>query len=1086
MKRMIKLLFILLVPSLLLAEAQKVGTVSVLLFSEGKPLASNEVKLDGKEVFKTDKDGAMQTSLSVGKHQIEIFGKDSAGNNLGYFKKSITIQGGKDTQVIATLSKKGADTIDIDTPVKTSAVKERTEQKATGEGTLVGTVLSSEAGTPISGARVFVRGTSVDVRTDANGKFTAKVPAGITLSISVVHSAYSAQTIGNIKVQNNGKTFKTVKLTPASMELEEFVVLAPKVTGSIAEVMQEEKQSSAVTNILGSEEMSKKGDSDAASALKRVTGVTLVGSKVYVRGLGDRYSNTEMNSMPLPSPDPSKRAVPLDIFPSGVISSLKVQKSGTADIPASFGGGYVDIRTKEKSNDDYIKISIGAKGSTNTGKEVPVYEGGDNDWTGYDGGYRALPARLLNGYRAADGKIRLLPIDYPGGSSAAEEKELERALLEDVLAGRKYDFTDKKLPVGMSVGIEGAYTYEIDDDHKLSIFVNYGYSQEHTYVKETITKAVPDTLNPDPDGTISKAVLSTFGGEAFRTTSEYSNSGIINIGYSFADIFDMRYTKLYTHTGQKVTRYTEGQLGSNQDYIHFYDLEWEERTLTADQLNGEADYEVFSLDHTFSFGIEKASAQLHQPNNTRIGYISDPNKDDDPILQTSSSFNYVTALESKDDVKAFYLKNRTYLNIFDEKDYVEIGYAKSRKNRRSDQFRFGIAPTVSGLTGKFDPLLEEYLYNTDTGDEGFALSYLYYNAFEAQVDETSKYINFSLKPWSWLDVMFGIRQVDIDQKITSFSTEKVSVSGDDQIYCYYSRNRLKCKTYVYVYSASDSLYEIENELFPSASLKFKINKYNSIDVAYSKTFIMPDLREATPDKYSHPTEIADVFGRASLEHTVINSYDLKYSHYFSDTESVKIGLFYKELTNPIEDTEGVDNSLPKYTFTNAESATIYGIEVDGRKELNFIHNWLDNFFLSGNLAFIKSEVQLNEQQLNLFTSHDRELQGLSPIVINLALSYETSDRSVTLAYNKMGERIRRLGQRQQEGTKLILNPDTIEVPADILDFIWIENFDNGLGVKLKVGNILDSETLWYKYEEDVAIKTFKTGVTFSVSASYKF
>ena len=143
------------------------------------------------------------------------------------------------------------------------------------------------------------------------------------------------------------------------MELEEFIVLAPKVHGSLTSVMAEEKQSNAITNILSSEQMSKKGDSSAASALKRVTGVTLVdGKNVFVRGLGDRYSNIEMNSMPLPSPDPTKRIVPLDIFPSGVISSMKVQKSATADIPASFGGGYIDIRTKDSAKDDYVKLTL--------------------------------------------------------------------------------------------------------------------------------------------------------------------------------------------------------------------------------------------------------------------------------------------------------------------------------------------------------------------------------------------------------------------------------------------------------------------------------------------------------------------------------------------------------------------------------------------------------------------------------------------------------------------------------------------------------------------------------------------------------
>ncbi len=119
---------------------------------------------------------------------------------------------------------------------------------------------------------------------------------------------------------------------------------------------------------MGYEELKKKGDATAAAALRRVTGVTLVdGKNIYVRGLGERYSNIEMNGLPLPSPNPMKRTVPLDIFPSSVIGSLKVQKSASADIPSSFGGGYIDIRTKEVFDEDFIKISLAGRINNYTG-----------------------------------------------------------------------------------------------------------------------------------------------------------------------------------------------------------------------------------------------------------------------------------------------------------------------------------------------------------------------------------------------------------------------------------------------------------------------------------------------------------------------------------------------------------------------------------------------------------------------------------------------------------------------------------------------------------------------------------------------
>ena len=290
-----------------LAYAQKMGTASVFTFFDGTALSNNEVLVNGKDSYMTDADGSVEIDLNVGFHQIEIFGKASDGNHLGYAREQIEIKESRDTQAIVSFSKEDSiPAINVDTPLGKLGGRE-SYLKHSAKGVLEGIVLTSDKNMPISNARVFVKGTSIDAKTDDNGKFSIKIPADSHVSISIVHSEYSSQTINNLVVEKDSSISTEVKLTPASMELEEFIVLAPKISGSIASIMQEEKQSNSISNILGSEEFSKKGDSDAASALKRVTGVTLIGGKnIYVRGLGDRYSNIEMNSMPLPSPDPTK------------------------------------------------------------------------------------------------------------------------------------------------------------------------------------------------------------------------------------------------------------------------------------------------------------------------------------------------------------------------------------------------------------------------------------------------------------------------------------------------------------------------------------------------------------------------------------------------------------------------------------------------------------------------------------------------------------------------------------------------------------------------------------------------------------
>lgn len=1055
MKKLLQLLLLMTLPLVVVASELKEGTLSVLLFSEGKPLADNEIKVDGKKVFKTDEDGAVKISLHEGRHQIEIFGKNTAGENLGYFKKPVSIKEGRDTEIIATLSKTGADSIDIDTPVAVAASVEREEQKATGEGTLAGQVLSSEGNTPIAGARVFVRGTAVDVRTDENGRFSAKVPSGKTLSISVVHSAYSAQTLGGIVVKKDGTTARTVKLTPASMELEEFVVLAPKIEGSIADVMAEEKQINAIANILGSAELSKKGDSDAAAALKRVTGVTLVdGKSIYVRGLGDRYSNIEMNSLPLASPDPTKRSVPLDIFPASVIGSMKVQKSATADIPSNFGGGYIDIRTKDVSKDSFIKVSAGIKGNSNTGKESHNYGGSSTDWFGFDDGYRAIWQDILDAAEVRVGER--VPSFTTNDYTEAQLIEFTKGYVD-----RDYNIETRKLPIGFSGSIEGADYWELDDENLISVYGNYGYSQSHNYVKENFYG-----YDMTIDGELGENA--TQYGTNEKSVSEYAHGGMLNIGYNFSDVLKTKYTKLYTRTAQDSTRIVDGIIGSNYDHLLKYYLEWEERVTDVDQLTGEFDYELFNKKSTTSFGLERATAKLYQPNNYHYSYIEESGN---IHVDHQISNHLAKRLESDDELYAMYLNNKMEMDLLSDEDYIDMGVKFSTKDRVSRQNKFFMRQMgASGvddseMTGDIESIYYEYVRADIPYDErALLVSPLFTPAdyFDAEVDEANLFVNIFVKPYADLEIMGGVRYVDFSQTVYQYMEDRANPD--------ISLRRL-------IQRIPESL-EIQNA-YPSISAKYKFDEKNQFDAALSSTYIAPDLREFTSGEYFHPYDVATVVGNPNLVNTDIYSLDLKYSHFFSDTESVKIGTFFKYLDKPIEDVMIISSSLPIYSFDNADSAILYGLEVDGRKELSFLSQYLKNYFLSGNFSYTESEVTLREEQLSTFTTNYRQLQGLSPFVLNLTFSYEKDDRNVALSYNKMDERIRKVGLK--DGSYAY--PDYYEVPPHLLDIVWIEKLKD-FAFKFKAGNILNDKTIWK--QGDRITKEFKTGTTFDISVSYTY
>lgn len=1044
------------------AHAQEVGTLSVFMLKSGKPLSNNEIIIDSKKTLRTDADGSVKVVLTVGKHQIEIFGKSSNNKNLGYFKKPITIKEGKDTQVVASFTMNEPE-IDIDTPVGEMVEDKKKDEKAKGEGTLNGKVLTSDRQTPIAGARVFVKGTSIDTRTDDAGHFSVQIPANSAVSISVVHSAYSAQTINDINVAKGASVSKTVKLTPASLELEEFVVLAPKVEGSIADIMTEEKEASSISNILGSEEFEKKGDGNAAAALRRVTGITLVdGKSIYVRGLGERYSNIEMNSLPLPSPDPTKRTVPLDIFPSSVIGSLKVQKSASADIPSNFGGGYIDIRTKDTSKEDFIKVSLGSSANSNTGKESDNYYGSDTDWLGYDNGYRAIIDDILTAGAVNVGeRIKSFTPEY------FTEDQLVQYTTDFV--DRNYNTYSRKLPIGLNGSIEGSKNFEINDEHSLSIFANYGYSQDHSYVQEKFygyDMGTNGQLHSEAD---------TYGTNS-KSYSSYYQGGSLNVGYNYLDLLKLKYTKLYTRNAQKATRIVDGVYGSNYDQQTNYYLDWEERILNADQINGEFDYEIFNKKSKAEFGFEYAQAHLYQPNNFNYSYIEEQGITH--INNAVSAPHVANRLKSDDELYAMYIKNKVFIDWLSDEDTVEFGMNMSTKDRISRQNKFNLRPIGAvdiddaTLTSDIESFYYQYVRNNIPYNErGFIVSSAFKAAdyFDATVDELGMYGNMFIKPYDNIETSFGTKFVDLSQTVFQYQLDSTNPDM----------------------TARSLIQRIPSTLdvtgfYPSASLKYKYDEDNHFDVAVSKTYIVPDLREFTSGEYFHPYDVATVVGNPNLENTNLYNLDLKYSHYMSDSENIKGGLFFKYLDKPIEDVIRPSSSLPIYSYDNADSAILYGVEVDGRKNFDFLGRDYQNYYLSGNFSYTDSEVSLRDEQLATYSTNHRQLQGLSQIVLNTTVGYDNDKRNIALSYNKMSERIRKIGVIDEYAY-----PDYYEIPPHLVDLVWQEKFKdvdtfglNNLEMKIKIGNILDDETIW-KQGSNVTQK-FKTGQTVSVSLSSKF
>lgn len=1057
------------------------GNLSFFILKDGKAMANQEIIIFKKEnvatinrkgsynkhaEFRSDSDGYLYVVLPEGNYQIQVVAKEKSVVQ-AYAKKKFIIQKDKQTQIIMSLKQDDSLAfIDMEAPkAENEDTQIKQKEKKLENGFVQLSLISSEDKKPIKGARVFVKGLSVDITSDSKGSVLLDIPEG-NQTISIIHNDFSSQTI-KLSVIAKETSMRAIELSPASLELEEFVVLAPHVEGSIASLTAEKKNASSIAEVLGSEQMSKKGDSNAASALKRVSGITLVdGKDIYVRGLGARYSNVELNSMHLPSPNPTQRVVPLDIFPSSVIGSLKVQKSFSADIPGNFAGGYIDIRTKEDITEDYVKVSIATKAHSSAldGTQGNFYEGGDGDWTGYDDGTRAIASSVLEAGKVQVGEKQPLfsPFfsDKDGNRPFTQEQLIQ--MTKDITA-RKHDTSKGDIPLGFKGAFEVSQKFEIDSKNKLGFLANYSYDQSHAHITEQYYN-----YEINGDGTIDTEPSTTGVNE--RTKSSIRHGGMFNLNYNYDDIFKIKYTKMYLLNTKEQTRITDGTLGSNQDLQQLYALDWEERELNIDQVSGLFKHHIWS-DMELDFGTQWSTATLDQPNNLRYEYIDFTGTGTDYQLKTASVQNLINHnLTSDDDVKSFYLKEKADMHLFSDEDKLEVGVSVTHKTRESRSNKFFLNASNNTipkdeLRDSPDTIFENNInnYNGSYYDMGLLVNTLFSPSdyYDATLDQNAYYIKSIMKPSEQFEFAVGLRHVDLTQVLSEYQTN-VSTGLIETV---------------------DNPLNI-NKLLPNLDARYKFSKDDQLRFSFSQSFVYPDFREKSSSGYFHPDEAATVVGNPDLVQTDIMSADLRFEHYFSATENTSVALFYKNMDNPIEDVQRPTTSLPIYSYENTQNALLTGIELDIYKNLDFIDGGLEYYYLSGNFTYTHSDVTLSNEQEERFTSNHRQLQGLSPLVFNASFGYDnTEGRSINLSYNIMSKRIRKVGLKNgvQE------NPDQYEVPPHLLDFTYQERLYDGMDLKFKARNLLDDEVKWYLGDDTSRLtKSFKLGRSFEIALSYKY
>ena len=1015
----------------------------VFVFKNGTAQPGISIKV-GPYENKTDEYGLANFEVPAGDYEVDYF-----HNGKLFALTEIDLLKDQQSQIFLNLSHEGAE-VDLDLPLAAydqSFDAADIKQQSGPKGTLKFTLIDSKTGQPIKGAKLFFKGYAVEARADERGVASVQLSQG-HYDVSVVHPKYVMRVVKDVDVKADASTEQKVKLVRADIVMQEFVVTAPAVEGSLASTLTAMKESSVIGEALSSEEFTKSGDTTAADALKRVTGITIVDGKyVYVRGLGERYSVVLLNDLHVPSPEPTKRVVPLDIFPSGVIQSMTIQKTYGVDLPGTFAGGDVLIVSKDiPEEDNYVSLSVSTTYDHATGDSVYFNE--DNA--------KGLPADIID----KSASFRELQLGYPSLGVPGYTQEELHAINSEIANYRSYDLQTKTLPLGYKAAID------VGQSFKTSRGLKWGV------VGTLYTSSNPDSLDGTeysttydiPTGVLSAGERSDYQ----KTTVSEKQGGLLSLGIDNQRGQKVKYTFLSLDDKENTTIYNEvdgGPAGPGIDDEQRTYYEYLERTITAHQLSGEHHLEWGGSndlwdDIEINWDLEKAKATRLEPGT--VDYVYEKTSDTtDFTLNKKIWFLYSNLNDEVDnyrlDIKLPYKHNN-------RDNYTAFGYFYYYKSRTLDNRRF---KAEHGLgTDVFEDIDSVFTQeNVDNGDLVLTSNYRPDDAYTATQDVNAFYVNQLLSVREDLDVMVGLRQESSNQQLVDSQT---GVPYDPLI-------------------TDDTLV--------SLSVNYSIDEEHKIRLGLANTLSRPDFREFSPNRYKDPITGDIIFGNPDLDYTTIKNFDLKYEWYISYDEILSFGLFKKEFSNPVETIVNQDPDSQSgnkiISYRNAMGASSRGFEISFRKKLGFLSKSLSNIFVAWNYAYIDSNIQLDRNSddvmIKELSTTDRPMQGQSPYVINVNMGYDNinTGRSVVLAYNEFGKRITALGSYGA--------PDYYEYPFRKLDFIvkWRLNdtYDEqvkkiGYNVGLKVGNILDSKK--ETRQGGLVVETYKPGRTFNLSFSVKY
>ncbi len=951
------------------------------------------------QTARTNADGAARLSPPPGTHAVTVGGQPI---------HDVPVIDGEQTEVLVTFREGRAPEVRLEHRPLPKPDEVAAAADAGPPGRITGTVTSEKDGRPVVGARVFVRGRPEAAVTDGAGRFGLSVPSGAR-ALSVIHPRFSSGAV-DVEVVADETREVAVTLAPAAAQLEDLVVTAPYIEGGVAALTAERRDESSVVDVLGAEEMSRAGDSSAASALRRVTGLTLVdGRFVYVRGMGERYSASLLDGASLPSPEPERRVVPLDLFPTGVLSSVVVQKTWSPDMPGGFGGGVVRLRTRRVPDEPFLdaEASTGYRQGT-TFEDGLTYEGGAVDFLGIDDGTRALPDGVA---KASDGQAVLERTRLSNRGYTAEELE---ALGESM--PNTWDIGERTVPMPLGLSVSGGRPFQLEGG-KLGVLGAIHYDQD--WQREVYDQTYYDVS----DGKLARQHSYRFA----RLSREVQLGGMAVVGLDLGRAHRLASTTLLLRTTDDETRTYEGYNSDVLTDIRVARLRWVERQLLTEQLRGEHALDVWrGLDLRWHYAYSRADREepdrrtyrYDNEQGSEVWLISDRPEGNQRLYSDLDDQNHDALLAGR-----FLLEPRG-----EDPDapvsHVEVGAQVVLRQREVQTRRYKFQD--KGLEAG-DPALrsqgpEQVFSPPNIGNHAFQFQETTRPTDNYSADAAT-FAGYASVDWlgpGGLRLTGGARLEAAEQVVQTF--ELFNPDGKP----------VESKI-------------AETDILPAASATWAFVDSMQLRASFAQTVVRPDFREQSPATFNDVTGGWQVKGNPALDRGLVRHYDLRWEWYLNARDSVSVAGFYKDLDQPIE--EVVEPSAQfTLSWANAKGAINVGAEVEARVHLEPI-DALKDVFLATNVAWIRSRVELADGGIQ--TSAERPLQGQSPYVVNGQLGYDAPEAAwrLTVLYNVSGERIVQVGAAEA--------PDIYEAPRHSLDVTGAVKLGGGFTLKLKAKNLLD-------------------------------